>query len=174
MELSISPALKPREAAKGRGHIEARARDCLESPNAIVRSLPVAHPQRQEAGRRRHSDCPRAIGLHLGDQSRGHSSSTGVNIIGRLDCSTQNLRFRAGQPRSRGDETAARCQSCSSEGGAAAGNSRWTLCGRSSDRRPTLDRDSPRRTNGNAVSNPRIRACSPTSSGPFSSARSIA
>ena len=34
------------------------------------------------------------------------------------------------------------------------------------DRRPTLDWDSPRRKNGNAVSNPRIRACSPTSSGP--------
>src|SRR5262249_48007339 len=42
------------------------------------------------------------------------------------------------------------------------------------DRRPTLDRDSPRRTNGNAVANPRIRACSPTSSRPaLSSARSI-
>src|SRR5215472_10890363 len=42
------------------------------------------------------------------------------------------------------------------------------------DRCPTLDRDSPRRKNGNAVSNPRIRACSPTSLGPaFSSARSI-
>ena len=46
------------------------------------------------------------------------------------------------------------------------GNSRNPLCGRSSDRRPTLDRDSPRRKNGNAVSNTRIRACSPTSSGP--------
>jgi len=43
------------------------------------------------------------------------------------------------------------------------------------DRRPTSDRDSPRRKNGNAVSNPRIRACSPTSSGPvLSSARSTA
>ena len=36
------------------------------------------------------------------------------------------------------------------------------------------ERDSPRRTNGNAVANPRIRACSPTSSRPaLSSARSI-
>src|SRR5258706_165269 len=32
------------------------------------------------------------------------------------------------------------------------------LCGRSHDRRPISDRDSPGRTNGNAVSNPRIRA----------------
>ena len=32
------------------------------------------------------------------------------------------------------------------------------LRGRSHDRRPTSDRDSPRRTNGNAVTNPRIRA----------------
>ena len=48
------------------------------------------------------------------------------------------------------------------------------LCGRSSDRRPMPERDSPRRTNGNAVANPRIRACSPTSSRPaLSSARSI-
>jgi len=41
-----------------------------------------------------------------------------------------------------------------------------SLCGRSHDRCPTPDRDSPGRTNGNAVSNPRIRARSPTSSGP--------
>src|SRR3990172_12605561 len=40
-----------------------------------------------------------------------------------------------------------------------------TLRGRPHDRRPLLDRDSPGRTNGNAVSNPRIRASSPTSSG---------
>ena len=32
------------------------------------------------------------------------------------------------------------------------------LRGRSHDRRPISDRDSPGRTNGNAVSNPRIRA----------------
>src|SRR5713101_7781904 len=35
------------------------------------------------------------------------------------------------------------------------------LCGRSHDRRPISDRDSPGRTNGNAVSNPRIRQGQP-------------
>ena len=78
VDLSVSSAREPREAGKGRGRAEARARDSLESPNPIVRSLPVAHAERQAADSRHHSDCPRAIGLHLGDQSRGHSSSTGV------------------------------------------------------------------------------------------------
>jgi len=50
------------------------ARDCLESPNTIVRALPITHPQGQAPQHRRHGDCPRAIGLHLGDQSRGHGS----------------------------------------------------------------------------------------------------
>ena len=40
--------------------------------------------------------------------------------------------------------------------GPRQGNSRSALCGRSQDRRPRLDRDCPGRTNGNAVSNPRI------------------
>ncbi len=35
-------------------------------------------------------------------------------------------------------------------------------------RRPPLDRGSPRRTHGNAVSNPRIRVCKPSSHGPVS------
>jgi hypothetical protein len=44
------------------------------------------------------------------------------------------------------------------EGGTTAGELPSLLCGRSYDRCPTPDRDSPGRTNGNAVSNPRIRA----------------
>ena len=47
------------------------------------------------------------------------------------------------------------------------GNVRYPVCGRHR-RRPTLDRNSPRTKNGNAVANPRIRACSPTSAAPSS------
>ena len=49
---------------------------------AEVRALPVTRPQRQAADGRRHGICPRAIGLHLGDQSRSHESSTGVTSPG--------------------------------------------------------------------------------------------
>ncbi|MGY2933028.1 transposase [Bradyrhizobium sp. GM6.1] len=41
LELSISAAREPRQAAKGGGGTETRARDCVESANQIVRTLPL-------------------------------------------------------------------------------------------------------------------------------------
>jgi hypothetical protein len=152
LELSASCARELQEVAKGRGRTAARARDCVESPNAIVRALPVTHPQGQAADRRRHSDCPRAIGLHLGDQSRGHGTSTGLTGPGLWALPTSHsVRNRYQEGDSRKHRRAA------VRAGPTAGEFPSGLCGRSSDRRPTLDRDSPRRTNGNAVPNPRIR-----------------
>src|SRR4029079_596797 len=82
MELSISAARKPRKAAKGGGRTETRARDCVESANQIVRTLPLTRAEGQAANRNRHGDCPRAIRLHLGNQSRAHAISTGVTSLG--------------------------------------------------------------------------------------------
>ena len=82
LELSISAAREPRQAAKGGGRTEARARDCVESANQTVRALPVTRAEGQAANRNRHGDCPRAIRLHLGDQSRAHGTSTGVTSPG--------------------------------------------------------------------------------------------
>ena len=62
----------PREAGEGSGRTKTSAGDCLEGANAAVRTLPLAAAQRQETDDRRHRHRPRARGLHLGDQSRGH------------------------------------------------------------------------------------------------------
>jgi hypothetical protein len=52
-----------------------------------------------------------------------------------------------------------RCRFCAAaRAGLRQGELPSLLRGRSHDRRPIPDRDSPGRTNGNAVSNPRIRA----------------
>jgi transposase len=43
----------------------------------------VAHPERQAADRRRHGDRPRAVGLYLGDQSRGRRIACNGELIHR-------------------------------------------------------------------------------------------
>jgi transposase len=63
-------------------HRDSRARDCVESANQTVRALPVTRAEGQAANRSRHGDRPRAIRLHLGDQSRAHGTSTSVTLPG--------------------------------------------------------------------------------------------
>ena len=58
MELSVSAARGPGEAAKGGSRTEACPGDRVESANATVQALPVARAQRQAADGRRHGDCP--------------------------------------------------------------------------------------------------------------------
>ena len=127
----------------------------MESANEAVRTLPVTCPQRQAANDRRHGDCPRAVGVHLGDQSRDHGENS-INVVrdrGALDRSTAPpLRLTLKRDSRRHHRAGVRA-------GPRQGNSRTPICGRSLDRCPILDRDSPRRKNGNAVTNPRIRAC---------------
>src|SRR6266849_3962463 len=65
------------------GRTEGGARDCLESANEVVRALSVTHPEGQAADRRRHGDRPRAVGLHLGDQSRGRGISCNGERVDR-------------------------------------------------------------------------------------------
>jgi hypothetical protein len=52
--------------------------------NEAVRTLPVTCAQRQAANDRRYGDCPRAVGIHLGDQSRDHGKSAGIKVA--RDC----------------------------------------------------------------------------------------
>jgi hypothetical protein len=96
--LSASRARGPGEAAKGRGHTEACTRDRLESANAIVLAFSLAAAQGQAADGRRYGGCPRAIGLHLGDQSRGHANSTSVMSSGAVDHSSREVRSTGPQP----------------------------------------------------------------------------
>jgi transposase len=55
------------QAAESGGCAETGARGRMERANEVVRTLPVTCPQRKAADDRRHSGCPRAIGIHLGD-----------------------------------------------------------------------------------------------------------
>src|SRR5262245_54197216 len=82
MELSVPCARGTAEAAKGRGRAEACPGDRMESANPTVRPLPCAPAERQAADDRRHCDCSRAIGLHLGRQSRGRGKSSAVRSSG--------------------------------------------------------------------------------------------
>ena len=84
----ISAAREPRQAAKGGGRTKTRARDCVESANQTVRAIPLTRAEGQAANRNRHRDCPRAIRLHLGNQSRAHAASTGVTSSGAVDRSS--------------------------------------------------------------------------------------
>ena len=70
---------------------------------------------------------------------------------GRCSTGPQPLPFRQDQRR-----ISCRHQSSRGEDGTTAGEFPRNPCCRSSDRRPKLDRDSPRRKSGNAVTNPRI------------------
>jgi hypothetical protein len=143
----------------------------------IVWMLPVTRAEGQAANRNRHGDCPRAIRLHLGDQSRAHATSTGVTSLGAVDRSSRKVRSTGPQPpllqsRSGGSR---RHQSCRGEGGTTAGeilkSIMWPIIRSTPDARPGT---APDEKTEMRYPNPRIRACSPTSLGPaFSSARSI-
>ena len=89
MELSVPCTRGTGEAAKGRSRAEARPGDRVESANATVRPLPCAPAQRQAADGRCYGDCPRAISLHLGDQSRGHGNSASVTSSRAVDRSSR-------------------------------------------------------------------------------------
>jgi transposase len=58
LELPVSAARGPAEAAKGGRRTEACPGDRVESANATVQALPVARAQRQAADGRRHRGCP--------------------------------------------------------------------------------------------------------------------
>ena len=115
----------------------------MESANQTVRALPVTRAEGQAANRNRHGDCPRAIRLHLGDQSRAHGTSTGVTSPG--GCGP--LEFvRCARPahsplrcnQNQGDSR--RHQSCRGEGGTTAGEFlkpiMWPIIRSTPDARP--------------------------------------
>ena len=171
--LSASCTCRPGEAAEGSGRTEACAGDRMESANEALRTLPVTCPQRQAANDRRRGGCPRARGLR--DQSRGHGISKGVTQPGLWTARVVVRSTGSTGPPLQSRGMSRRHQSCRGEDGTTAGElpteSMWPII----DRRRPQTGTSPDGKSGNAVANPRIRACSPTSSGPvLSSTRSTA
>lgn len=114
----------------------------MESANQTVRALPVTRAEGQATNCNRHGDCPRAIRLHLGDQSRAHGTSTGVTSPGAVDRSSRVVRSTGPQPlrcnQNRGHSR--RHQSCRSEGGTTAGEFlkpiMWPIIRSTPDARP--------------------------------------
>ncbi|MGY4344842.1 hypothetical protein ACVWXM_001306 [Bradyrhizobium sp. GM7.3] len=92
------PRVSRDKQPKVEGGTETRARDCVESANQIVRTLPLTRAEGQAANRNRHGDCPRAIRLHLGNQSRAHATSTGVASLRAVDRSSREVRSTGPQP----------------------------------------------------------------------------
>src|SRR5262245_52232233 len=97
--IEASCTCRPGKAAEGGGRAAPGAGDCVESPNAAVRALPLTPAQAQEPARRRRGHCPRARGLRLGDQSRGHGISKGVTQPGVVDRSSRGALDRPTAPR---------------------------------------------------------------------------
>jgi hypothetical protein len=97
---------------------------------------------RASGDRNRHGDCPRAIRLHLGDQSRAHGTSAGVNVVGGCGPLESGGALDRPQPlrcnQNQGDSR--RHQSCRSEGGTTAGEFlkpiMWLIIRSTPDARP--------------------------------------
>ena len=88
-----------------------------------MRALPLTRAEGQAANCNRHGDCPRAIRLHLGDQSRAHATSTGVTSLRAVDRSSREVRSTGPQPLLLQSESGGNRghQSCRGEGGTTAG-----------------------------------------------------
>ena len=107
-----------------------------------MRALPFTRAEGQAANCNRHGDCPRAIRLHLGDQSRAHATSTGVTSFGAVNRSSRECArptpkppfLQSGSGSSRGH------QSCRGEGGTTAGEIlkpiMWPIIRSTPDARP--------------------------------------
>ncbi|TFV36168.1 IS110 family transposase [Bradyrhizobium niftali] len=125
VEAAWSYRYPPRVSRDKQPKVEAaprRARDCVESANQIVRTLPLTRAEGQAANRNRHGDCPRAIRLHLGNQSRAHAISTGVTSLGLWTARVVRCVDRPTAPFvAIGIRGSRRHQSCRGEGGTAAG-----------------------------------------------------
>jgi hypothetical protein len=98
------------------------------------------------------------VRVHLGDRPRGLRISCKGEPVdrGHGHSSCEGLD-RPPPPSHLATGASSNINRAAARAGPWQGNSRSALCGRSQDRRPRLDRDCPGRTNGNAVSNPRIR-----------------
>ena len=115
----------------------------MESANQTVRALPVTRAEGQAANRNRHGDCPRAIRLHLGDQSRAHATSAGVTSpggCGPLESCGALDRPTAPSAAIRNQGDSRRHQSCRGEGGTTVGeilkSIMWPIIRSTPDARP--------------------------------------
>jgi hypothetical protein len=108
-------------------------------------TLPLTRAEGQAANRNRHGDCPRAIRVHLGDQSRAHATSTGVTSLGLWTARVVRCARPAHSPLccNQDQGVVADIKRAEVKVGPRQGKSCNPLCGRSSDRRPTLDQGQP-------------------------------
>jgi transposase len=155
MELSASAAGRTSQATEGRCGAASGSRDCLEGAVPAVPALSYTDQERQAQDRRHRRDRPRTRRLHLGCRSRSHDrtcrGSPGLRGLAsteawqegpRRPSANQGARRRGSGPANKSRATA----------GAEPRQGEFPiiLCDRSQDRRPTSDRDSPRRTYGHA------------------------
>jgi transposase len=147
-----SAAGRTSQAAEGRCGPAGGSRDCLEGAVPAVPALSYADQERQAQDRRHRRDRPRARWLHLGGRSRGldHAYRGGHDLRG----SARGAKRQGRAPTREPCAGAAVRRSDKSRATAGAeprqGEFPIILCGRSQDRRPSSDRDSPRRTYGHA------------------------
>jgi hypothetical protein len=85
--------------------------------------------------------------------------------LARMDCPRQCAPDSASDALARRPINRATSRLCKVGGRARSGSPRASYVADARRRRPNLDGGSPRRTHGNAVTNPRIRACEPSSQG---------
>ena len=138
----------------------ASARDCLESAEPVVRPLSTPHCEGEAQYRGDHRDRPRDRSLPVGNCTRGRT---------RVGHSTEDVSIGALTPiDQQGINASKEHNRCARlRDGTTVGTSRAPLGGQ--PRADARCKDGPARTEtGNAVTNPRIRAGQPTSSGPVS------
>ena len=82
--IDIRRASAETSGQRWRPHRDAHARLRGKKHNRDCAGASATRAEGQAANCNRHGDCPRAIRLHLGDQSRAHATSTGASTRIRL------------------------------------------------------------------------------------------
>ena len=158
------------------GRPTTRARDRLEGTGLALQALPHIVEGRQKINSGRDRDRTRVGGVHLGHCARGAKRDASTRGLNQTRQSPTTGGSACGPPWAgllrylRSPQTDPRLSSEINDNSirAAVGARPWQGNPRkhyvaesriySGARRPLLDRGSPGRTNGHAVSNPRIRA----------------
>ena len=151
VELSASAEGRTSQATEGRRGAAGGSRDCLEGAVPAVPALSSADQERQAQDRCHRRDRPRACRLHLGCRSRslGHAYR-GSHVRGLARGAKRQGRAPTREPCAGAAVRRSDKSRAMAEAEPRQGEFPIILCGRSQDRRPSSDRDSPRRTNGNA------------------------
>jgi hypothetical protein len=152
VELSASAAGRTSQAIEGRCGPAGGSRDCLEGAVPAVPSLSGADQEGQAQDGRHRRDRPRVRWLHLGGRSRGlgHFYRGSHDLRGLARGAKRQGRAPTREPCAGAAVRRSDKSRAMAEAEPRQGEFPIILCGRSQDRRPSSDRDSPRRTNGYA------------------------